>query len=339
MYDFRIIKTKSAWDEYANSFVRSTFINSWTWGEFQRSLGVTFLPYAIFDRDSIEGLIPIKLINAKRGRYLHIQHGPLIEWDNKKKVSEMMSFLQKLAQEQRASLIRMSPLLDDNEQNRSLLKSLGMRPATAHEVDAEHTLVLDLTMSEKEILDQMRKNTRYYIRKAEKIGIKTEIVSDLSKFDIFWEIFIDAVKRNKWVAYSRSYIENEFKTFAQEGKAKMFLSSYNGKYISAAIFTYFNEQSFYHHSGSLTQFRDIPSTYALQWEAIKYAKNNGCREHNFWGVVGKDDTQHPWYGLSLFKRGFGGSERQMVHAHDLVINLRGNLLRTYEFIERKSHGY
>ena len=48
-----------------------------------------------------------------------------------------------------------------------------------------------------------------------------------------------------------------------------------------------------------------PHGYAL-WENIKEAKEDEYRYFDFWGVAETDDHRHPWYGLSLFKRGFGG---------------------------------
>ncbi len=327
MFEFREINDGKLWDEFACTFPSSTFINSYTWAEFQRSLGHEFKTIGIFKENDLFGLLPIKIIKAKRGRILHLEHAPLINWVDEDENKEIIEFLKSYGKQEKVWLVRISPVIENTLKNNKMLASFGLKPSPMHEVDAEHTLILDLSLSENDILKQMRKNTRYYINKAQKMGVVTEVSKDTSKFDIFWEIFIDAVERNKWVAYSKDYVYKEFKSFANKGNSAMFLSKYEGKYISAGIFNYFNGQSFYHHSGSLTEFRNIPTTYALQWESIKYAKNIGCREHNFWGVVDKTDIKHPWYGLSLFKYGFGGNERKSVHAHDLVIDFKGHITR------------
>ena len=47
-------------------------------------------------------------------------------------------------------------------------------------------------------------------------------------------------------------------------------------------------------------------TYALQWEAIKIAKEYGCTEYDMFGVSPGPDHSHPMYGLYQFKTGFGG---------------------------------
>ena len=59
--------------------------------------------------------------------------------------------------------------------------------------------------------------------------------------------------------------------------------------------------------------------YLLQWEAILEAKRRGQKRYNFWGVVKPEQTKHRFYGVSIFKRGFGGDDVAYVHAQDLVI--------------------
>lgn len=339
-YRIKQLTDGAEWDRVASTFEHATFISSWNWGEFERSLGSKFLNYAVWnDNDEVVGLLPIKQIKALRGRYLHLRHAPLIDWEDEEVVDLTLKFLRKMALKGGWQFVRMSPLLQNTPLNNDLLRERKLKPATAHAVDAESTLVLDLSKSEEELMMDMRKNTRYSIRKAEKMGITIVSTTGMESFDQFWEIFTDAVVRNKWTAYSRGYVEKEFELFAKQNMARMFFSIYDNKPIAAAIFTYFNGHSVYHHSGSLTQYRDIPSTYLLQWEAIKYAKSAGMKYFNLWGVSPEDDKEHPWYGLSLFKRGFGGEEVQTVHAHDMIIYPFAYATRVYENWENRRKGY
>jgi lipid II:glycine glycyltransferase (peptidoglycan interpeptide bridge formation enzyme) len=48
-------------------------------------------------------------------------------------------------------------------------------------------------------------------------------------------------------------------------------------------------------------------TYALQWEAIRAAKDAGCASYDLYGVPPRPDPDHPMFGLYQFKTGF--SER------------------------------
>lgn len=62
--------------------------------------------------------------------------------------------------------------------------------------------------------------------------------------------------------------------------------------------------------------------YLLLWSAIQEAKKRNISLFNFWGVIKDTDShKHPWYGLSQFKKGFGGEEREFLHAQDIPLSM------------------
>ena len=61
--------------------------------------------------------------------------------------------------------------------------------------------------------------------------------------------------------------------------------------------------------------------------------------HNFWGISPQDKPNHPWAGLSFFKRGFGGHAQEFAHAKDLKINWLYYATRAFEKIECWQKGY
>ena len=54
-------------------------------------------------------------------------------------------------------------------------------------------------------------------------------------------------------------------------------------------------------------------------QAMRDARQRGIGRYNFWGIVDEDDTKHRFYGVSVFKRGFGVDELRYTPAHDLVL--------------------
>jgi peptidoglycan pentaglycine glycine transferase (the first glycine) len=339
LMEIKEITNKETWEDFVQRQENSSMFISWNWIQHEKSRGAKFIPYGIYQAGELVGLLPIKTVRARRGSYFHLRHAPVIDWGNEKLIDYTISQLREMASKEKISFIRISPLLDNSTANLQLMKDKGFIAATAHAVDAELTLLLDLSLSEEELLKNMRKTTRYSIRKAQQLGIEVIKTTDLKYFEDFKKIYLDAVERNKWTAHSIENIKNEFEIFVKDGQAQLFLSKYNEEFISASIFIYYGGQSIYHHSGSLSKYRNIPSTYLLQWEAIKYAKSLGLKQHNFWGISPSNDTNHPWYGLSLFKRGFGGREVEFIHAHDLILRPFAYLTRSYEAITRKLKGY
>jgi lipid II:glycine glycyltransferase (peptidoglycan interpeptide bridge formation enzyme) len=88
--------------------------------------------------------------------------------------------------------------------------------------------------------------------------------------------------------------------------------------LSAALIIFYNYQAIYHHSASIEQ--KIPVNYLLQWEIIKEAKKRGKKIYNMWGICPEDKRRHPWKGLTLFKKGFGGRIVEYLHAQDYPLS-------------------
>ena len=72
------------------------------------------------------------------------------------------------------------------------------------------------------------------------------------------------------------------------------------------------DRSFYLFTGSRREERGEPkrfASYALQWAMMRHARPRGARVHDLWGVAPPDaGPDHPWHGVGLFKKGFGGRE-------------------------------
>lgn len=338
--DIRKIEDPKVWNESAQTFDHATFLDSWNWGEFEREMGFEFHNLGLYEGDSIVGLLPIKVVKAKRGKYLMLRHSPLINWGNKEHVEFVLDFLREMSGGEGVDFVRMSPLLLDTPEGQSKIEGLGLVDASSHTMDAERTIVLDLTKDEETLMKEMRKNTRYSVRQAMKLGVEVEHTDGDEKFDLFYDIFTHSAARNNWGrAYSKEYLKKEYDIFRRDGYSRMFFAKYKGEVIAAAMFNFFNGQVAYHHSGSLSEFRKIPSMYSIIWEAANYGRSVGMKKLNLWGVIDKEDKKHPWYGLSLFKYGFGGDVVKYVHAKDMVVKPFAHVTRGFEMIENRFRGF
>jgi lipid II:glycine glycyltransferase (peptidoglycan interpeptide bridge formation enzyme) len=293
----------------------------------------------IFKDQQLIGIALGTLIKAKRGTYIHFRHGPVIDWSNSELVEFVYKELKTLAKLEKAWFVRVSPLITTEQFKTSSLFGLKSTPSQMHDVDSEETWILDLDKSEDELLTNMRKNTRYMIRKAEKMGIKILMTNDPKYLSAFWLIMQDTVKRQQWTFYSFDYIKGELETFAKDNQSVLLLAQYEGKFIAGSMFNFYNGQSVYRHSGTLTEFRKIPASYLIQWEAIKEAKRRGLSRYNFWGLPlsekGELKMNDPWTGVGLFKVGFGGRPEIWIHARDIPVSAKYKLTHYFEKFETK----
>jgi lipid II:glycine glycyltransferase (peptidoglycan interpeptide bridge formation enzyme) len=247
----------------------------------------------------------------------------------------MVAHIRELARKNGASFIRISPQIAPTAENESFLRSLGFRPAAIHAMDAEVCRVLDIGQPVETLLSGMRKTTRYEIRRAEKLGLVVRASTDRSDVDAFLRLYGDTAKRRGFVAHPG--IREEFDVFGNDGRAIIVSGLYEGKLLAGALILFHADQAIYHHGASLPT--RIPASYLVQWRAIQEAKKRGLKLYNFWGIAPENNPNHPWSGLSLFKKGFGGRTVSYLHAHDYVISSGYAVLRIIETAEKTFRGY
>ena len=325
------VDNKKNWEDFLSKSEEKTFVNSWNWGEFQKKEGEKIWRFGIFGDKGQIASAPVVKIEAKRGKFLFVPHGPNIKPEVKnqrlKILEVLLNRLKEIAKEEKVSFIRVAPIWERNEKNIKIFRELGFREAPIH-MHPEVTWELDITPSEEELLMGMRKTTRYLIRQAQKNEdidiIKSKNIRDL---DIFNKIYQATAQRHHFFPFSLNYLENQFSSFISDNQISIFFGRYKKEVVSSAIIVFWQNTGFYHHGASLTKYNKFPVSYLLQWEAIKEAKKRGCHHYNFWGIAPdiKDKSEvkksrHPWAGLTLFKMGFGGYRKEYVKTQDFIIS-------------------
>lgn len=332
------INDKDTWEGFllSNRIKNISFFQSWNWGEVQKKLGNSIDRLAFYKNNSLIGICLSVEIKARRGHYLHLRHGPVLEnfsSDFKDCVSRLVSY----GRSKQCDFIRMSPLLEEENAELELLTNLGFRNAPIHNMDAENAWILDLNKSEEELLQNMRKSTRYLIRKGQGMPIIIREGNTRKDFIAFMKLYIQTSQRHNFVPHRG--IEEEFNIFLRDNQVALYLAEYRKKIIAGAMILFYGKQAVYHHGSSDETFRDIPAAYLIQWKAIQEAKKRGLSLYNFWGVVPENKPNHPWKGLTLFKTGFGGRRVNYIHAQDLPLTL--GYWKTYviEYITKLRKGY
>lgn len=293
------------------------FFQSWSWGEVQQKLGFRPLRIGIFEESVLTGVAQIVDVRAKRGHYLHVRHGPVLT-DFVSQFDDFLRFIIKKAQEEKASFVRISPLIPKEKLSLSFFKDRRFLNAPIHNMDAENCWVLDITKSEAALLSQMRKSHRYLIKKAKHIGleiIKTTTLFDAEKFLHLYQGF--SSKKN-FVPH-RGIIE-ELQVLSVTDEAQLLLAQFEGEVIAGVLIDYSGPMAIYHHAASDERFKHIPANYLLLWEAIREAKTRNKKIFNFWGIAPSEENNHPWAGFTRFKTGFGGERKEFLHAMDLPIS-------------------
>jgi lipid II:glycine glycyltransferase (peptidoglycan interpeptide bridge formation enzyme) len=244
--------------------------------------------------------------------WLEIPRGPLFE--KGKSIDKLMEEVVALAKNEKAIFVRMSPFEE--------FKILNLKFKIAeHDHHPQTTLVLDLNLSEEDLLKQMKPKGRYNIKVAEKSGVT---VRENQGVDPFYELLKKTTGRDGFSANPKSFYEKMLQALQPHAQLLMAglptgQAGKGGKAIAGGIFVYLDNVGTYYYGASDHAYRNLMAPYLLQWEAIKEAKRRGCKTYDFLGIAPEEAENHPWAGVTEFKKKFGGTVVNYPQAKELVI--------------------
>lgn len=328
------ISDKDTWERFVCSHPPSIVLQSWNWGQFQKNLGRKVWYLGIFDDEELIGACLCYIIPTKLRTHLYTSNGPLLDWETGLPAAEkLLAYLRPLAKKNKAKFIRVDPLIIDTEDNRAKLRHLNLIMSTTN-TQAENRWILDITPPEDALLANMRKNTRYAIRRSEKEGVLVKHSSTPKDFDKFWPIFIHTVEEQKFVPHSKQYYIRQIEAFGKDKQYRIYWAQQNKTVLAAALVPFYGDSAYYFHAASSDAVKNAFPAHALIWQVIRDAKAEGLSYFDFWGIAPTDDPKHPWAGFTFFKTGFGGFRQDVVRAHDLPLSPSYQAIRLLEKTRR-----
>lgn len=333
--EVRQITNKQEWEDFVLGQSETLMTQSSNYGDFYESMGEESWLFGVYEEEKLIGGSLVISTHARRGSFLYLPYGPVGEIV--KILKPLTHFLKQFAKYNKYDFIRVSPFLE--ESNEKLFKNLGYKNAPMH-VLAETTWLLDLRNSEDELLADMNKNHRNLIRRCIKEGVLIEKTNDEKALEDFNKLHDFTAKRHNFHRFSDDYVNKEFSAFKNDSALiyKAYLP--DGKLDTTAVIYYYGNMAAYRHGASLVQNNKIPTSYLLQWESIKEAKSRGMAYYNFWGIAPEGSSKkHPFYGITHFKKGFGGQQKDLLHCQDLPITKKYWLNWAVETLRRIKRGF
>lgn len=276
--------------------------------------------------------------NAKRGRYMEIPCGPLLDWHDKKAAKVVFAKIAEIGRAEKCVFVRVRPQLVATPENLKVLEGLGLKKSPMH-LAAEHTVIIDLSVSEEELLKNMRRQTRYEVRRAEKLGIFVEKFNSEEIFKEFHTVQAETAKRQGFIPPSLKVLLAEREAFGEN--IQIYVAKIaSGQIKEAPINIPKNRENLpiaygmiirdgkegdYYEAASTDLNHKLPGAYALLWQAMRDLKADGYERFNLWGIAPANQPNHRYAGVTTFKTGFGGEIVEFVPAHDLVLSKVGYL--------------
>lgn len=319
-YTVKTVENQTEWDEFVTAHPDANFLQSWDFYEFYQSRGFDIVRRGIYDENNqLVGVYAGEVEPAKRGRHLAIAGGPIFDWTNQEIKNLIFSDMKQQAKKLKCTFVRVRPQLQNTPENAKIFQQLGFRKAPMY-LSVEFAGVLNLENSEEEILKNMRQRLRRALRKAEKNQITIEKTSDPKAIHDFYQIELQTAKRHDFYAFSEDFLTKQFAAFAKNDEAVLYIAKLNGEILAENFMIFYGNEASYHYGVSSELGTKYSGAPLLHMEAMRDARKRGIKRYNFWGIVDENDTKHRFYGVSVFKRGFGVEELKYMEARDLVID-------------------
>ncbi len=287
------------------------FLQSYQWSQIQKSNGNKVFLKSFNDNHFL--VIEKKLFLSKK--YYYIPKGPLFFNDFNE--AEFLKSLQDLSLKNNISFVRLEPSSAKfNLNDKCFKKSKDIQPSK--------TIILNLNLSEEDLLNNMSAKTRYNIRLADKRGVRV-LESDISSFEAFWKLMSLTAERDKFFIHPKSYYYNLIKQGSKF--IRIFEARHGDKVLALGIFSFFGNTVSYLHGASSNEMRNLMAPQALQWELIKTAKQENFKYYDFCGI---DEIK--WPGVTRFKKGFSGQKISFPGTYDYVIDKQ--IYFAYKFLRR-----
>lgn len=303
---FKLVEDTDYWDEFVNKLEGNPLQLS-GWGELKRLAGWEVERIAAYDSDSRDNpplMMAQVLYKPLPGgiiSFAYIPRGPVVK--NIADASDLyLSLAKHIKKQRRVIAISMEPDLDYS----SINLPKPFRRASNHILPAD-TLILNLSKSEEELLKDMTKKHRQYIRKSTKnLDLEVKRIESETEFRECLEVYHETSERANFSLHSDKYYLDAFRCL--KDSSAVWASYFDSKIVAFLFIAYSAHTSYELYGGATELGQKTRANYAMKWQAIQEMKTQGIKRYDFGGLIGE--------GVTRFKLGFKPEPDQLLGSWD-----------------------
>src|SRR3989344_9643239 len=138
---------KKDWEDFIKKHKEANFLHSWYWGRFHKNLGKTIKRTGCYKNGQLIGVVLSIVEDAKRGKYLTVPGGPIIDWKNSSLIKAFATEIKRTAMLNDCAFVRVRQQLLSDGFSKNIFKKNGFINAPMH-LHAELTNQLDIAKPE-----------------------------------------------------------------------------------------------------------------------------------------------------------------------------------------------
>jgi lipid II:glycine glycyltransferase (peptidoglycan interpeptide bridge formation enzyme) len=323
------------WQDFLASTASGDFLHDWSWADVAAFDGQPQRRFVAEEDGQWVAIVAaqVRRLPLKRS-FWYVPHGPVLDYGHPRAAERLRAVaigLREAARRDRALAIKLEPRLELGSREANLFHRLRHEPGT---LQVGQTRLVELADDET-MLAAFDKDTRYAVRRAEREGVAVTLArdaGDLRPIDALHDLVMETQRRAGFPKPPLQRYRTAWRGLASSGRATIFEARRDEQLLASGMLVVEGDRSFYLFAGSLREEPGQPkhyASYALQWAMMRHARDAGARVHDLWGVAPAGaGPEHPWYGVGLFKKGFGGRVAVWAGTWDVVVDPTLYRLRT-----------
>jgi len=297
MIELQRCSDKEQWDDYILEHGGHP-LQLWGWGQVKAGHGWVAERIFAYDGDAIVGAaqVLIRHLPTPFRAFAYIPRGPLFDEGHK---DDFLSKIETLVKRDH-HVVALSIEPDTYE----FEKPAGWVHST-NKILSPETILLDTTKSESELLADMAKKTRQYIRKSG-ADVKIKRAKGREDLEACLAIYRDTATRAQFNLHADQYYLDVF--IQMQDFSPIFIA-YDGETPVSFLWLAISATTAYELYGGMNERgQELRANYALKWHAIKKVKEWGLSRYDFGGLVAG--------GVSNFKQGWSSEVTTLAGTFD-----------------------
>ncbi len=335
-----------------NTFVANSrwghVMQSWEWGNFKSATGWQVQRIGIEDNGQLVAgaQVLFRSLPLLPFTVAYIPRGPIVDFKDQATTARLLSTIHQITNYQKAVFLKIEPNVLDNNHVYNTLQNYGFYPSNQTN-QPRSTLVINVADNEEAVFNNINKKSRKLIRRAIRLG--AEVDHNNQNVDMFYTLLSTTAKIKGFSIPDKFFFEKMWDAFKDTGCRKLLFIKHGDEIVAGKMILAFRDRSMHLWGGTTLKGREVFASYLSQWEAIKWAQNNGYKYVDLWGIkdqigsmlyqgqlVPKDKEDGLW-GIYQFKRGFGPEFEYYVGAYDYAYHR--SLYRVMQLVAHYSSVY
>ena len=309
---------RESWNAFVAASPYGHTLQSWEWGEFKARTGWEPLRLALCDEHGIRAAAQVLIrrpLPFGFGKVAYVPKGPVLDYADSALLGQMLDALVRLAANHHVLALKIEPEVVEPSPLGEELRCRGWRDSLP--VQMRSTIWVDLSSSEDAILARQKQKTRYNTRLAQRKGVNVSrgTAGDL---EAWYAMFRVTAQRDGFSIHGLEYYRLALEVLEPPGLARLLLAHHDGDLLAGIIVFRFGRGAQYMYGASSNDKRNLMAPYLLQWEGMRWAKQEGAMVYDLWGIPDQLSEDEDLWGVYRHKRGYGGEIVRYVGAFDNV---------------------